>query len=98
MLAHVAASGRLATISARPSSLALIRQASSSSSSGNKKNEEPVAVSAPTASHGSSESSPMSQRPLPADDGKVRMYSLDIVSVLIEPASSRCQVSPIPGM
>lgn len=97
MLAHVAASGRLATISARPSSLALIRQASSSSG-GNKKNEEPVAVSAPTASHGSSENSPMSQRPLPADDGKVRMYSLGISLVLLEAASSRCQVSPILGM
>lgn len=72
MLAHLAASGRRATLSALPraNTLAVIRKASSSS--GNKKTEDPVAVSTPAGSHDDSENSPMSQRPLPPDDGKVR--------------------------
>ncbi len=72
MLAHLAASGRCATLSTLPrvNTLAVIRKASSSS--GNKKSEEPVAVSTPTSSHDDPNSSPMSQRQLPPDDGKVR--------------------------
>jgi hypothetical protein len=69
MLAHLAASGRSATLSTLPrvNTLAVIRKASSSS--GNKKTEEPVAVSTPI---DDPSRSPMSQRPLPPDDGKVR--------------------------
>lgn len=73
MLAHLAASGRCVTLSTLPraNTLAVIRQASSSS--GNKKSEEPVAVSTPSNSHNDEpEQSPMSQRQLPPDDGKVR--------------------------
>jgi len=51
----------------RAHALAIIRQSSSSSQS-NKNKDEPVAVSVDD-----SGSSPMSQRPLPPDDGKVRM-------------------------
>ncbi len=71
MLAHLAASGRCVTLNTLPrvNTLAVIRQASSSSS-GNKKHEEPVAVSTPT--HDDPNNSPMSQRQLPPDDGKVR--------------------------
>jgi len=74
MLVHLAASSRCATLStlSRVNTLAVIRTASSSS--GNKKNEEPVAVSTPPGSHDDPNSSPMSQRPLPPDDGKVRKY------------------------
>ena len=69
MLAHIAAGGRFATVStaSRANTLNLIRSASSSSG-GNKKHDEPVAVS----SSSGSERSPMSQRQLPPDDGKVR--------------------------
>jgi len=72
MLAHLAASSRCATLSTLPrtNTLAIIRQAASSS--GNKKNEEHVAVSSPTGSVEDSHRSPMSQRSLPPDDGKVR--------------------------
>jgi len=72
MLAHLAASSRCATLSTLPrtNTLAIIRQAASSS--GSKKNEEPVAVSSPTGSVEDSNRSPMSQRSLPPDDGKVR--------------------------
>ncbi len=72
MLAHLAASSRCATLStlSRTNTLAAIRKASSSS--GNKKHEEPVAVTTPTGSHDDPHNSPMSQRPLPPDDGKVR--------------------------
>jgi hypothetical protein len=52
----------------RAHALAIIRQSSSSSSQSNKNKDEPVAVSVDD-----SGSSPMSQRPLPPDDGKVRM-------------------------
>ncbi|CAF3412510.1 unnamed protein product [Rotaria socialis] len=70
MLAHLAVGGRCATLSALPraNTLAIIRKASSSG--GSKKHEEPVAVSTPTGSDPNS--SPMSQRALPPDDGKVR--------------------------
>lgn len=69
MLAHLAGSGRCATLSTLPrvNTLAIIRQATSSSG-GHKKSEEPVAVSTPDGT----DRSPMSQRPLPPDDGKVR--------------------------
>ncbi len=72
MLVHLAASSRCATLSTLPrvNTLAIIRQASSSS--GNKKHEEPVAVTTPTDSHDDPQNSPMSQRQLPPDDGKVR--------------------------
>ena len=72
MLAHLAASSRCAALSTLPrvNSLALVRQASSSHSGGNKKSDEPVAVSTPD---NDPNNSPMSQRPLPPDDGKVRM-------------------------
>ncbi len=72
MLAHLATGGRCATLSALPraNTLAVIRNASSSS--GHKKHEEPVAVSTPPGSHDDPHSSPMSQRQLPPDDGKVR--------------------------
>jgi len=50
----------------RANALAIIRQSSSQSK------DEPAAVSV-----GDSTSSPMSQRQLPPDDGKVRMYSID---------------------
>lgn len=71
MLAQLATSSRCAALSTLPraQSLVAIRQASSSSSSGHKKGDEPVAVSTPTEDHSRS---PMSQRPLPPDDGKVR--------------------------
>ena len=73
MLAHLAGSGRCATLSTIPrvNALAVIRKATSSSG-GHKKNEEQVAVSTPGGSHDDTERSPMSQRPLPPDDGKVR--------------------------
>jgi hypothetical protein len=72
MLAHLAASSRCATLSTLPrvNTIAVIRKASSSS--GHKKTEDPVAVSTPTGSHDDVDHSPMSQRPLPPDDGKVR--------------------------
>jgi hypothetical protein len=72
MLAHITAGGRLATVSTLPRAtrLSLVRPASSSS--GKKNNDEPSAVSTPTGSVQDSESSPMSQRTLPPDDGKVR--------------------------
>ena len=65
------ASARCLSLSALPrvNALGCIRQASHSS---NKNKDEPVAVSTP--SHDDSGPSPMSQRPLPPDDGKVRMY------------------------
>lgn len=67
MLAHLANNGRCATLSMLPraNTLAVIRTASSSS--GHKKDEGPVAVSGSDPN-----SSPMTQRPLPPDDGKVR--------------------------
>ncbi|CAF0942271.1 unnamed protein product [Rotaria sordida] len=72
MLAHIATSGRCATLSTLPrvNTLAVIRKASASS--GNRKTEEPVAVSTPGSSSDDPNNSPMSQRPLPPDDGKVR--------------------------
>ncbi len=71
MLAHLAAGSRCATLStlSRTNTLASIRKASSSG--GHKKTEDPVAVSTP-GSHDDPQNSPMSQRPLPPDDGKVR--------------------------
>lgn len=73
MLAHLAGSGRCATLSTLPrvNTLAIIRKATSSSG-GHKKGEESAAVSTPGGEHGDTERSPMSQRPLPPDDGKVR--------------------------
>lgn len=73
MLAHLAGSGRCATLSTLPriNTLAIIRKATSSSG-GHKKSEEPVAVSTPTSLDDGTDRSPMSQRPLPPDDGKVR--------------------------
>lgn len=70
MLAHLAAGGRCATLSTLPRATTLATIRTASSSSGNKKHEEPAAVSTPTGSA----SSPMSQRPLPPDDGKVRKW------------------------
>jgi hypothetical protein len=63
---------RCASLSAIPraNALAIIRQASSSHSKQNK--DEPAAVSVEDPSR-----SPMSERPLPPDDGKVRMYSIN---------------------
>ena len=71
MLAHLATSGRFATgrTVPRTTALAVIRQASSG---GHNKKEESAAVSSPAGHSGGSDSSPMSQRPLPPDDGKVR--------------------------
>ncbi len=71
MLVHLAASGRCATLNTLPraNTLAVIRKASSSSGS---KKDEPVAVSTPTGSTNDPNVSPMSQRQLPPDDGKVR--------------------------
>ena len=73
----LAAGGRCVSLSALPRThaLAVIRQASSSGSSHSKK-EEPVAVSSPTGAVADSARSPMSQRPLPPDDGKVRTYPI----------------------
>ncbi|UJR10442.1 hypothetical protein I4U23_014646 [Adineta vaga] len=68
----LAASGRCVSLSALPraNALTFIRQASSHS---NKNKDESVAVSTPSSgSHDDSGRSPMSQRPLPPDDGKVR--------------------------
>lgn len=67
----LAASCRCVSLSAlsRANALAITRQSSSQS---NKDKDEPAAVSV-----GDSTSSPMSQRQLPPDDGKVRMYSID---------------------
>lgn len=64
MLAHLATSSRLVTANTVPrtTALAVVRQASSG---GHKKADDSVA-----------ESSPMSQRPLPPDDGKVRKYPM----------------------
>ncbi len=59
----LAVSGRCLS---RGNVLTIIRQASSSHS--NKNKDEPVAIS-----HEDSGPSPMSQRSLPPDDGKVRM-------------------------
>ncbi|CAF0826888.1 unnamed protein product [Rotaria sp. Silwood1] len=67
------ASGRCLSLSALPraNALAIIRQASSSQS--NKDKTEPVVVvSSPSGSVEDSSRSPMSQRSLPPDDGKVR--------------------------
>jgi len=67
----LAAGGRYVSLSTLPrvNALAIIRQASSKS---NKNHDEPVAVSSPPALNDDSGRSPMSQRPLPPDDGKVR--------------------------
>jgi hypothetical protein len=64
----LAAACRCVSLSALPraNALAIIRQSSS------KSKDEPAAVSV-----GDSTSSPMSQRQLPPDDGKVRMYLID---------------------
>jgi hypothetical protein len=65
----LAATCRCVSLNALPrvNALAIIRQASSSSQS-NKNKDEPAAISVED-----SNESPMSQRPLPPDDGKVRM-------------------------
>ena len=65
----LAAGSRCVSFSVLPRAhaLAIIRQAASSSHS-NKNKDEPAAVSVED-----SGPSPMSQRPLPPDDGKVRM-------------------------
>lgn len=66
------ASCRCLSLSALPraNAVALIRQASSSHS--NKNTGESAAVSSPSGSVDDPNSSPMTQRPLPPDDGKVR--------------------------
>ena len=97
----LAAGGRCVSLSALPraNALAVIRQASSSGSSRSNK-EEPVAVSSPTGAVADSARSPMSQRPLPPDDGKVRTYHSRTRSVCIA-ASIDCffaKVSLIRGM
>ncbi|CAF1021124.1 unnamed protein product [Rotaria sordida] len=68
----LALSGRCLSLSTLPraNALAIIRQASSSQS--NKDQQEPVAVSTSSGSVEDSSRSPMSQRSLPPDDGKVR--------------------------
>jgi hypothetical protein len=83
MLAHLAAGGRCATLSTLPraNTLAIIRKATSSSSSGNKKHEDPVAVTTPSGSMDDPNNSPMTQRSLPPDDGKVRMYTFQSLFV-----------------
>jgi hypothetical protein len=78
-LIMLAAGGRCLSLGGLPRANALtaIRQAASSSGSShpNKGHGDQVAVSTPSAS-GDAEASPMSQRPLPPDDGKVRTYLL----------------------
>ncbi|CAF4355249.1 unnamed protein product [Rotaria magnacalcarata] len=66
----LSASSRCLSLSSIPraNALAIIRQASSHSS----KSKETVGVSTPTGSVEDPSQSPMSQRALPPDDGKVR--------------------------
>ena len=67
----LAASGRCLSLSALPRAHAfsVVRQASSHS---DKNKHESAAVSSPSSGGQDKTSSPMSQRPLPPDDGKVR--------------------------
>ncbi len=66
------ASSRCVSLSLLPrvNAVAIVRQTSSSASSptSNKNKDEPLPVSVEDSTR-----SPMSQRPLPPDDGKVRM-------------------------
>ena len=66
MLAHLTTR----TAFPRTSTLAIIRK--TASSSGSKKTDESLTVSTPSGSNNDPNNSPMSQRPLPPDDGKVR--------------------------